>query len=150
MTALALAAAALAVGALALAGAWRGGSEATAGYAPDAKGRPPVVVLILDEFPTDDLLRPDGRIDARRFPNFARLASMSTWFPNAFTVYDSTFKAVPAILDARLPEKGSTPDVRSHQPSVYHLMHRLGYEIHKARRGCARARARAGRACSTG
>jgi Sulfatase len=131
MTALALAAAALVVGALALAGAWRGGSEATAGYAPDAKGRPPVVVLILDEFPTDDLLRPDGRIDARRFPNFARLASMSTWFPNAFTVYDSTFKAVPAILDARLPEKGSTPDVRSHQPSVYHLMHRLGYEIHK-------------------
>ena len=131
MTALALAAAALVAGALALAGVWRGGSEATAGYAPDAKGRPPVVVLILDEFPTDDLLRPDGGIDARRFPNFARLASISTWFPNAFTVYDSTFKAVPAILDGRLPEKNTKPDVRSHQPSVYHLMHRLGYEIHK-------------------
>ena len=131
MTALGLAAAALVAGGLALAGILRGDSEATAGYAPDAKGRPPVVVLILDEFPTDDLLRPDGRIDARRFPNFARLASMSTWFPNAFTVYDSTFKAVPAILDARLPWKFSKPDVRSHQPSVYHLMHRLGYEIHK-------------------
>ncbi len=131
MTALALAAAALVAGALALAGVWRGGSEATAGYAPDAKGRPPVIVLILDEFPTDDLLRPDGGIDARRFPNFARLASISTWFPNAFTVYDSTFKAVPAILDARMPERNSKPDVRSHQPSVYHLMHRLGYEIHK-------------------
>jgi hypothetical protein len=132
MTALALGAAALVAGALALAGVWRGGNgEATAGYAPDAKGRPPVVVLILDEFPTDDLLRPDGSIDARRFPNFARLASISTWFPNAFTVYDSTFKAVPAILDARLPAKFTKPDVRSHQPSVYHLMHRLGYEIHK-------------------
>ena len=132
MTALVLGAAALVVGALALAGVWRGGDgEATAGYAPDAKGRPPVVVLILDEFPTDDLLRVDGSIDARRFPNFARLASISTWFPNAFTVYDSTFKAVPAILDARLPAKFTKPDVRSHQPSVYHLMHRLGYEIHK-------------------
>jgi hypothetical protein len=131
-TVLVLAAAALVVGAVALAGVWRGGDhEATAGYAPDAKGRPPVVVLILDEFPTDDLLRPDGSIDAHRFPNFARLASISTWFPNAFTVYDSTFKAVPAILDARLPAKFTKPDVRSHQPSVYHLMHRLGYEIHK-------------------
>ena len=126
-----LAAAAVVVATLALAGVWRGDHEATAGHAPDAKGRPPVVVLILDEFPTDDLLRPDGTIDALRFPNFARLASMSTWFPNAYTVYDSTFKAVPAILDARLPVRGSTPDVRSHQPSVYHLMHRLGYEIHK-------------------
>ena len=110
MTALVLGAAALVAGALALAGVWRGGDdEATAGYAPDAKGRPPVVVLILDEFPTDDLLRPDGGIDARRFPNFARLASMSTWFPNAFTVYDSTFKAVPAILDARLPGAAASP-----------------------------------------
>ncbi len=131
MMALALGVAGLVVAVLALAGVWRGEEEATAGYAPDAKGRPPVVVLILDEFPTDDLLRPDGRIDARRFPNFARLAAMSTWFPNAHTVYDSTFKAVPAILDARLPVRNSKPDVRSHQPSVYHLMHRLGYEIHK-------------------
>ena len=88
-------------------------------------------MVIFDEFPTDDLLRPDGKIDAKRFPNFARLASISTWFPNAHTVYDSTFKAVPAILDAKLPTRGTAPDVRSHQPSVYHLMDRLGYEIHK-------------------
>jgi hypothetical protein len=89
------------------------------------------VVVILDEFPTDDLLGPDGQIDAERFPNFARLASISTWFPNAYTVYDSTFKAVPNILDARLPAPRTAPDVRSHQPSVFHLMDRLGYEIHK-------------------
>ena len=61
-----------------------------------------MVVVILDEFPTDDLLGPDSRIDAERFPNFAELASISTWFPNAYTVYDSTFKAVPDILDAQL------------------------------------------------
>jgi Sulfatase len=97
----------------------------------EAERRPPVVVLILDEFPTDDLLRPDGTIDGQRFPNFARLARISTWFPNAYTVYDSTFKAVPAILDARMPARGTVPDVRSHQPSIYHLMDRLGYEVHK-------------------
>jgi hypothetical protein len=89
------------------------------------------VVVIFDEFPTDDLLRPDGKIDAKRFPNFARLASISTWFPNAHTVYDSSFKAVPAILDAKLPARGTAPDLRSHQPSVYHLMDRLGYDVYK-------------------
>ena len=96
-----------------------------------ATDRPPVVMVIFDEFPTDDLLGPDGQIDAERFPNFAELASISTWFPNGHTVYDSTFKAVPSILDARLPARGTAPDVRSHQPSVFHLMNRLGYEIHK-------------------
>lgn len=90
-----------------------------------------MVVVILDEFPADDIIGPDGRIDRARFPNFGRLASMSTWFPNGHTVYDSTFQAVPAILDSRLPAPGRAPDVRSHQPSVYHLMDRLGYEIHK-------------------
>ncbi len=74
--------------------------------AESAERHPPVVVLVFDEFPADDLLGPDGQIDAERFPNFAELASMSTWFPNGHTVYDSTFKAVPSILDGRLPKPG--------------------------------------------
>jgi hypothetical protein len=88
-----------------------------------------VVVLILDEFPVDSMLGPDGRIDAARFPNFAKLAATSTWFRNAMTVYDSTFKAVPAILDGRLPQKGTKPDLRSHSRSVYTLFDRLRYLI---------------------
>ena len=91
--------------------------------------RPPVVVLILDEFPGDDLLRPDGTIDAERFPNFARLASISTFFPNAHTVYDHTFKAVPAILDARLPVERGGANAASHNPSMFQLMDELGYEV---------------------
>src|SRR5512132_1378335 len=71
--------------------------------AHSAEQRPPVVFVVFDELPADDLLRPGGSIDAERFPNFARLASISTWFPNATTVFDSTFGAVPAILDGRLP-----------------------------------------------
>ncbi len=112
---------------LALAGVAAGCAEDAGSV--DAAERPPVVVLILDEFPLDDLLRPDGEIDAARFPHFADLARHSTWFSNAFTVYDSTFKAVPAILDARLPKRLTTPDVRSHHSSIYTLFGRLGYDV---------------------
>ena len=67
------------------------------------------MLLIFDEFPVDDLVGPDGRIDAARFPNFAKLAATSTWFRSGTTVYDSTTKAVPAILDAKLPRQGTIP-----------------------------------------
>jgi Sulfatase len=98
-------------------------------------GKPPVVVLIFDEFPLDTLLRPDGSIDAERYPGFARLAAMSTWFPNAHTVYDSTFKAVPAILDAKLPRRGTAADFRSHRQNIYTLFHGLGYGIEDVESG---------------
>ena len=87
--------------------------------------------MVFDEFPADDLLRPDGSIDSERFPNFAELASISTWFPNAHTVYDSTFGAVPAILDGRTPHAHMATDVRSHKPSIFHVMDRLGYKVFK-------------------
>jgi hypothetical protein len=92
--------------------------------------RPPlVIVLILDELPLDSLLGPEGRIDALRYPNFARLAATSNWYENATTVYDSTFKAVPGILDARLPKKGSVADARSHPRNIYTLFDGLGYKV---------------------
>ena len=109
----------------------------TGGPQPVQAPRPPVVVVVFDEFPADTLLDPGGRIDAARFPNFAALAATSTWFPNAHTVFDSTFKAVPAILDARLPRPRTAADVRSHQPSVYHLMDRLGYGVIRVESGSA-------------
>ena len=102
-----------------------GEDDDSGGKAP----RPPVVVLVLDEFPTDALLTPSGEIDRERFPNFAALARTSTWFPNAFTVYDSTFKAVPSILDGVLPVEGTAADQRSHQPNAFHLMDRHGYGV---------------------
>ena len=102
-----------------------------------AERRPPVVVVVFDEFPSDTLIDPGGHIDAARYPNFAALARTSTWFRNGHAVYDSTFKAVPAILDARLPRSGTAPDVRSHQPSIFHLMDRLGYDVIKVESGTA-------------
>jgi hypothetical protein len=115
-----------------------------------ATSHPPVVLVVFDEFPADTILRPDGQIDAERFPNFAALARISTWFPNGHTIYDSTFSSVPAMLDARLPRPLTAADVRSHQPSVFHLMDELGYDIVKVEsatavcppRICTGARAR--------
>jgi hypothetical protein len=115
-----------------------------------AQGRPPVVILVLDEFPVDSLLRPDGGIDAERFPNFASLARTSTWFPNAYSIYDSTFKIVPAIMDSIRPRPATVPDQRDHPRSLYQLFHRLGYGVVDVEpstavcppRVCARARRR--------
>jgi hypothetical protein len=106
------------------------GGDASEG-APGAPGRPPVVLLVLDEFPADTLMEPGGGIDAARYPNFSALAQTSTWFRNGHTIYDSTFKAVPAILDARMPRPRTAADVRSHQPSLFHLMDRAGYRVVK-------------------
>jgi hypothetical protein len=96
-----------------------------------AERRPPIVVIVFDEFPTETLTRPGGEIDAERYPNFAELARTSTWFRNGYTVFDSSFKAVPSILDGRMPAPRTAADVRSHQPSVYHMVHELGYDVEK-------------------
>jgi sulfatase-like protein len=96
-----------------------------------AERQPPVVILVLDELPTDTLTVPGGEIDAERYPNFAALAETSTWFRNGHTIFDLTFAAVPAILDARAPRPRTAADVRSHQPSIFHLMYGLGYDVVK-------------------
>ncbi|HEX2070157.1 MAG TPA: sulfatase-like hydrolase/transferase, partial [Thermoleophilaceae bacterium] len=95
------------------------------------KGRPPVVLLMFDEFPTDLLLGPGGRIDAGRYPAFADLARAGYWFPNATTTYDSTTKAIPQIIDGRLPQPGGSPDFRGHPQSLYDVFGRRGYEIRR-------------------
>lgn len=91
--------------------------------------RPHAVLIVLDEFPGDVLLGPDGRIDAGRYPSFAALAGDSTWFRNAYTAYDSTTKAVPLILDGIAPRKGTGPVVRDHPRSIFTALGRRGYRI---------------------
>ncbi|MBN1530115.1 MAG: sulfatase-like hydrolase/transferase [Thermoleophilaceae bacterium] len=102
-------------------------AAATGSDGQAAARRPHVVVLVLDEFPGDSLLGPRGRIDPVRYPNFAALAGDSTWFRNAYSVYDSTTKAVPLILDGRLPREGSEADTRYHPQSIFTALARRGY-----------------------
>ena len=84
--------------------------------------RAPVVILGLDELPTTSLLGPDGRIDAKRYPGFAELAEGSTWFRNAHSIYDSTSKAWPAIMDGDYPEKDSLPTSSEHPNSIFAIL----------------------------
>ena len=91
--------------------------------------RPYAILLVLDEFPSDSLLGADGRIDPVRYPNFAALAADGTWFKNAYSVYDSTTKAVPLILDGIRPHPGTSPDRRYHPQSIFDMFARHRYRL---------------------
>jgi Sulfatase len=91
--------------------------------------KPHVVLLIMDEFPSDSLLDQRRQIDAVRYPNFAALAADSTWFRNGYSIFDSTTKAVPLILDGMWPRPGTSPDRRGHPRSVFDMFARNGYRM---------------------
>lgn len=82
----------------------------------------PVVMVVFDELPTTSLLDARGRVDAERYPGFARLARGSTWFRNAHSVYDSTTRAQPAIMDGNYPVKESLPISSDHPDSIFTLL----------------------------
>ncbi len=84
--------------------------------------RAPVVLVVFDELPLNSLLDGKGRIDARRFPNFARLARGSTWFEHATTVAEGTTHAVPAILTGRFPRAGEFPVYTDHRQNLFTLL----------------------------
>ena len=88
-----------------------------------------MVVLVLDEFPTDSLTRPGGAIDAGRFPGFAALARDATWFLNAWSIYDSTPQALPAILTGKVPTGPQRPSWREHPQSLFSVLAGAGYGI---------------------
>ena len=81
----------------------------------------PIVVVLLDELPVNTLLDADGKLDKERYPGFAELADSSTWFENAYTIYDSTERAQPAIMDGNLPEKDHQPISGDHPNSIFSL-----------------------------
>ncbi|HEY4491331.1 MAG TPA: hypothetical protein VI958_04990, partial [Acidobacteriota bacterium] len=85
---------------------------------PIIKSGTPVVLLIFDELAVTSLLDESGKIDAVCYPNFARLASHSTWFPNATTASDSTSRSVMAIQKGIYPTK---KDSRS-APSLFTIL----------------------------
>jgi len=78
-------------------------SELEADRTVVAKHPTPVVMVVFDEFSGTTLLDDRMEIDARRFPQFARLAKTSTFYRNATTVHPRTNVAVPAILSGRFP-----------------------------------------------
>ncbi len=88
----------------------------------------PIVVVLLDELPSNTLVDGQDRLDTKRYPGFAELARNATWFKNAYTVYDSTERAQPAIMDGDLPRKDRLPISADHPNSIFSLFaktHRL-------------------------
>ena len=88
-------------------------TDRTSGFEPDAviadaasfTSDVPIVLVVFDELPTSSLQRPDGSIDAARFPSFAGLADDAAWYRRAVTVAMQTTRAIPAILTGQLPER---------------------------------------------
>jgi hypothetical protein len=98
------------------------------GVAVDAGRRPPVVVMFLDELPERALLDEHGQVDPRLFPNFARLAGQSTWYPNATGVIGWTTWAVPAMLSGRWPQKAVAPTYAAYPRNLFTLLSR-SYDV---------------------
>jgi hypothetical protein len=100
-----------------------GGGDDAGGAGGDATGpHPPLVLLVLDELPTLSLLDGHGRIDAARYPNFARLAGGSTWYRNATGVSGWTPYAVPAMLSGRYPTEQVAPHYSQHPRNLFTLL----------------------------
>jgi hypothetical protein len=96
--------------------------EAGSAHAARKAPRAPVVLVVFDELPLNSLLDAQGRIDAKRFPSFAGLASGSTWFERATTVAEGTTHAVPAILTGRFPRAGEFPVYTDHRQNLFTLL----------------------------
>ena len=61
----------------------------------------PIIVWLLDGAPVTSLMKADGTIDERHFPNFAKLAGTSTWYRVARSEATQTLLAVPPLLTGR-------------------------------------------------
>jgi hypothetical protein len=105
-------------------------ARAGEGTVPHAVGPPRTIVMVVfDELPLTSLMEPGGRIDASRYPAFARLAGDGIWYRGATAVHDSTALAVPAMLDGRYPRAGLESNVYSHPANLFTLLAH-DYELH--------------------
>jgi hypothetical protein len=86
--------------------------------------RPPVVLILFDEFPLKALLDSKGRVDRRVYPNFAEFAERSTWYRNTSGVSGFTPWAMPAMLTGRYPAKVKAPIFHEYPDNLFTLFSR--------------------------
>ncbi|MBC8116529.1 MAG: sulfatase-like hydrolase/transferase, partial [Candidatus Saccharimonas sp.] len=86
----------------------------------------PVVMIVFDEFSGTSLMDERLQIDARNFPNFARLASQSTWYRQSSTVHPRTDVAVPAILSGQFPATQRGPVEANYPGNLLQTIHASG------------------------
>jgi hypothetical protein len=105
------------------------GGEASGSVGGPAHSQTPILHVILDELPVTTVVGRDGRIDARRFPNLARLARDATWYRHATTTADSTLEAVPLQLTGLEPHVGDLPTSADHPRNLFTLFSRSHHPI---------------------
>ncbi|HEX2088861.1 MAG TPA: sulfatase-like hydrolase/transferase [Actinomycetota bacterium] len=83
----------------------------------------PIVMVNFDQFPLLTLIGRDGRINQRRFPNFAALAENAFWYRN-YTITESyTDKSMPTILSgAVVTDRSKTSTARDHPNTLFTLL----------------------------
>lgn len=86
----------------------------------------PVVMIVFDEFSGTSLMDERLQIDASSYPNFARLASQSTWYRQATTVHSRTDVAVPAILSGQFPVSRRGPVEANYPGNLLQTIHASG------------------------
>jgi len=86
------------------------------------RGAPPIVFVVLDEFPVTAVMDRSGVIDPARFPNLAALADDATLYRNATTVSYDTVKAVPALLTGMRPDEKLLPVFADHPQNLFTLL----------------------------
>lgn len=115
---------------------------------------PPIVFLVLDEFPVVSLLTPELQINRERFPNFARLADQANWYLAATTGAEVTVDAVPEALTgiAAQPDRSTLPISANFPRSLFTLLgERYHFHVTETNtRICPRELCLAGSAYMTG
>lgn len=96
---------------------------ATSEAAPAASdsGLPPVIMIVLDEFPTSSILDSDREVDGTRFPNLARFATDSTWYRHYTAMAPFTASALPSMLTGTIP-RPDRPLYTNHPNSIFRLL----------------------------
>ena len=97
---------------------------------PPLGSETPVVLIVLDELPTANLMTPDGRrIDSRRFPKIASFASTATWYRDNVAAGDFTAWALPGILTGNSVNELTLPTAEA-QPDNFFTLLGPGREVH--------------------
>ncbi|WP_373649277.1 sulfatase-like hydrolase/transferase [Schlesneria sp. DSM 10557] len=97
-------------------------TRTTASKGVTAESPLPVVLIVFDEFSGRTLLNGDMQVDRHCFPQFARLADISTWYRNASTVSPRTDIAVPAILSGQYPVVDRSPLADEYPGNLFELI----------------------------
>lgn len=95
--------------------------DAAAGRPVDVSGTESVVVVVFDELPVVSLMGSNGELNRERYPNFGRLADLTTWYRDTSTAANSTIEAVPSLLTGRYPRLGTLPIFNHHMQNLFTL-----------------------------